>query len=496
MVCAIVALGSFLSALSPGGEVTLVSGGAKGACEPSFLVQSVEYAEGGNHVRSIAPTSDGGFVVAGWFSEGVTYLLKANAALTQEWYQTYTAGGDAVLANRVLQRDDGGYVFVGSVDETTGTSFYFLRAGSTGTATGAKRYGKADCHTDGVDLVPAHEGDGYMLLGDTSYNWDDPKYLYLMRTDQYGNLLWENTLNFGGENENISDRAQAIIAAQDGRYVCLARSVNLDDTSDSKPLLVSIDGDGEVMWFRHLDADEEEYPEAIAQTADGGFVITGRRYQGFPSDPESFTIKTNSRGEEQWRICDSDYGRGGVVPLPNGGWVSAGLTGGSAAGWSYVLSCMMPDGSVSWRFVSDPPQDNATSLPPLCTVDGSFIIAGIGSTSKPQLMKVTPTYGCEPDQDSDGDGLSDDFEGAGGTYDTDQDGTPDYLDTDSDNDGIPDSAEGPDDPDGDGIPSYRDGDSDGDGIADWHDKETPGLPLGAFSIAAALLAASRARLRQ
>ena len=44
----------------------------------------------------------------------------------------------------------------------------------------------------------------------------------------------------------------------------------------------------------------------------------------------------------------------------------------------------------------------------------------------------------------------------------DGDGVPNYLDLDSDGDGIPDSVEGQKDSDGDGIPNYLDLDSDGD----------------------------------
>src|SRR3569623_1799272 len=49
---------------------------------------------------------------------------------------------------------------------------------------------------------------------------------------------------------------------------------------------------------------------------------------------------------------------------------------------------------------------------------------------------------------------------------TDATGNPDYLDIDSDNDGILDSVEGTSDMDGDSIPNFRDSDSDGDGLAD------------------------------
>ncbi len=67
------------------------------------------------------------------------------------------------------------------------------------------------------------------------------------------------------------------------------------------------------------------------------------------------------------------------------------------------------------------------------------------------------------DTDSDNDSIPDEDES---DNDTDGDGTPDFLDEDSDNDGIPDSVEGNNDTDGDGTPDYIDLDSDNDGIND------------------------------
>ncbi len=50
--------------------------------------------------------------------------------------------------------------------------------------------------------------------------------------------------------------------------------------------------------------------------------------------------------------------------------------------------------------------------------------------------------------------------------DTDNDGTADFLDEDSDNDGIPDTVEGTTDTDADGIRNALETDSDQDGIDD------------------------------
>ncbi|MDD9934820.1 MAG: hypothetical protein OXT09_14520, partial [Myxococcales bacterium] len=69
--------------------------------------------------------------------------------------------------------------------------------------------------------------------------------------------------------------------------------------------------------------------------------------------------------------------------------------------------------------------------------------------------------------DNDGDGYDDSTAGAQlDPPDTDGDNVPDFQDLDDDNDGIPDLVEGDADTDGDGTPDYRDLDSDNDGIPD------------------------------
>jgi MYXO-CTERM domain-containing protein len=88
--------------------------------------------------------------------------------------------------------------------------------------------------------------------------------------------------------------------------------------------------------------------------------------------------------------------------------------------------------------------------------------------------------GTDPSNpDTDGDGISDRDEAQlqSAPADTDHGGTIDALDSDSDDDGLPDVAEGGDadlgtrpvDTDCDGLPDYRDSDSDGDGRADGSD---------------------------
>jgi hypothetical protein len=75
------------------------------------------------------------------------------------------------------------------------------------------------------------------------------------------------------------------------------------------------------------------------------------------------------------------------------------------------------------------------------------------------------------DTDSDGDGIDDateagDADPSTPPVDSDADGTPDFLDLDSDQNGIPDAREERGDTDGDGTPDFADADDDGDLLSD------------------------------
>lgn len=121
--------------------------------------------------------------------------------------------------------------------------------------------------------------------------------------------------------------------------------------------------------------------------------------------------------------------------------------------------------------------------------DGTFSVSGTGEPHgvirfKGSVTDITWTAGAENWNgftvgtyglgDEDDDNVPDKNEYGGGGImaprDSDNDGTPDYKDTDDDGDGIPTSVEVPGgtvvDSDGDGVPNYRDGDSDNDGVSD------------------------------
>ncbi len=132
-------------------------------------------------------------------------------------------------------------------------------------------------------------------------------------------------------------------------------------------------------------------------------------------------------------------------------------------GCSYKLSSQVfANTSNAWR-IADCDGDgnpNGTDSGPL-----NYCQDGSGAVPSPG----TPAYEFYRDGDCDGDQIPNGLEcnnGSGRCEDFDRDGVPDYLDNDSDNDGILDFFEKYIDSDGDGRMNYVDIDSDNDGILD------------------------------
>ncbi len=140
-----------------------------------------------------------------------------------------------------------------------------------------------------------------------------------------------------------------------------------------------------------------------------------------------------------------------------------------------VTSQVFANTSSSWRN-SDCDGDgtaNGTDSEPL-----NFCVGGSGQVP----ANGTPAYDIFRYQDCDGDGILNGLECSLGVNcpDFDNDGIPNYLDTDSDNDQIGDITEGNIDTDGDGSANYIDLDSDNDGILDiretTQDRDGDGTP--------------------
>jgi len=144
----------------------------------------------GDWFGSMLQTDDGRFILAGTtnsFGAGNAdaWLIKTDAGGNMIWNKTYGGVQNDVVTS-MARTSDGGYVFAGyTYNLESWHDVWLVKVDSLGNMQWSKMYGEA-LHTneEATDVVQANDG-GYVLIG-TKGSLPN---LWLIKTDAYGNMI-------------------------------------------------------------------------------------------------------------------------------------------------------------------------------------------------------------------------------------------------------------------------------------------------------------------
>ena len=134
------------------------------------------------------------------------------------------------------------------------------------------------------------------------------------------------------------------------------------------------------LWTRTYGGNSDEYAFAVQQTADGGYVMTGKTQSFGAGDTDFYLVKTNTLGDTLWTHT---YGGAyhdeawSVEQTTDGGFILAGWTDDtSGAGYAdFYLVKTGSSGNPLWaRTYGGSSEDRATAAHQ--TADGGYIVAG------------------------------------------------------------------------------------------------------------------------
>jgi len=339
--------------------------------------------------NSVVIGSDGGYVVSGSISESWSdaCIFKVDEYGNEMWRKTY-GGSLGEYMRHLINTPDGGYLLAGEggltdpIDDTL--SIYLIKTDAYGDLGWETRY--EILPTTSVDEINLAHGGGYIVAGGgcNEHYYDPHCYAFIMKLTDLGDIEWmkplDDTLDAYGYN------TRSILPTPDGGYLLLDLELRLVKTdglgnivwekdisdkitigtwcwgwemescgndeyiivggiipndSERDALLVKIDGEGNILWFKNYGGDFYELGYDIVMVADG-FVFTGRtqiRSESRYSDV--YLVKTDLDGNLLW---ENIYGwewyddAWCIQVAPDGGFIVSGAQGlGPGSGQFYVI---------------------------------------------------------------------------------------------------------------------------------------------------------------
>jgi hypothetical protein len=196
----------------------------------------------------VQQTTDGGYIITGT-TDGNIWLIKTDSNGNKEWDKTFEGN----TGNCVQQTIDGGFIIAGGA--------WLIKTDSTGNMIWSKTLGGSGY------CVRQTSDEGYIITGTTRGN------VWLIKTDNVGNHIWNNT--YGGAN---ADRGYCVQQTKDEGYIITGgTNFSLPDYGDV--WLIKTDNNGNKLWDKTFGGSDLDEGNSVQQTTDGGYIITG--YKNF-----------------------------------------------------------------------------------------------------------------------------------------------------------------------------------------------------------------------
>ena len=250
---------------------------------------------GNDGAHSVAETSDGGYIItgstrsfgAGWLD---VYLIKTDALGNEVWHNTF-GGAQHDSGHSVQQTEDGGYIIAGCT-ESFGTGGYYdvylIKTDASGNEIWHKTFGGAGTDS-GYSVAETSDG-GYIITGSTESFGAGGYDVYLIKTDASGNLDpdWpENPKTFGGADD---DYGYSVAETSDGGYI-ITGSTDSFGAGGYDVYLVKTDDEGNLEWYKTFGGPEDDDGYSVAETSDGGYIIAGYTYSFGAGDSDVYLIR-------------------------------------------------------------------------------------------------------------------------------------------------------------------------------------------------------------
>jgi len=172
----------------------------------------------------------------------------------------------------------------------------------------------------GHDIIQTLDG-GYLVIGVTDSS-NGSKDMSIIRTDEFGLPIWSRAY---GSIQN--DEGNAIIETNDGNFV-ITGSVTDTINGEIDLWIVKIDPFGDTLWTKRYGESSVDIGFDLKETSDSGLIIAGYTKGGpVAGIANVYVVKTNGTGDTLWTRTyggsNISFGRS-IEETSDGGYIIAG----------------------------------------------------------------------------------------------------------------------------------------------------------------------------
>jgi hypothetical protein len=242
------------------------------------------------HGFSVIITTDGGFLIAGdilmdWEGWYDIWLIKTDENGNEEWNQILGAVNNDDMCFAAQQTIDNGFIITGltAIAPFEDYDVLLIKTDSNGNEIWSRTFGGFD-YDGGWDVFQTIDG-GYIITGLTESYGAGSGDVWLIKTDENGNEVWNKT--FGGIDYDwgLSGHQTA-----DNGFIVTGLTESYD-AGDGDLWLIKTDENGNGEWSKTFGGEEFDVGRSIQETSDKGFIITGGTVSFGLEDSDLWLIK-------------------------------------------------------------------------------------------------------------------------------------------------------------------------------------------------------------
>lgn len=251
-------------------------------------------------------------------SAGVGYASSNDEKPAIEWSRQFGMDEQFLTGRSITSSSDGGYIVTGNFSSSTGRT-YILKLNSAGKILWEQKIQYDNRQFTTADKTIETKDGGFLVAGSTQSESGISNIL-LIKLDAHGNVEWEKEFDSGFNVHSL-----AVAETKDGGFVITGESFGGQDVQQA--FVLKADAQGQQVWLKKLKfSDEQSYTDIIA-TPDGGSISVGTQYDLYFNDPNKGALitKLNADGTEAWtkRMTTPDSLRvaSSIAPSGDGGYV-------------------------------------------------------------------------------------------------------------------------------------------------------------------------------